>query len=440
MITHLAHLPYLHDARSGSKTYRRLLLAVAIFAALRLLVQFGVATSEEFFPDDLRIYLDAARDLRDERDLYPPLPLEHMEFYQYPPAFALVMEPWLWMPDVAVALIHTALHAVIYLLLYLSWDRIFRQLGMERGRELLAWTLPVWLIFAGFWADMNYLNVYILTALLATLLVEAILHERMGQSLLWLSIILQIKPQWAFAALIPLLLGRYRFFGRLIVLAVIVYAAVTGITALAVGPEYGWNQTKDYANLLTRIGDDYPWRGPDEPYLGYNHSIPQIMVFVFGIKDSVLDAALLVRIALLVPLAVVLLRLLRSPIRQAGRDRPLLSLDLFFALYTAVFIWLEVVWELSLGIALFTYLLATTDNRSTRRWIWIVFLPYALVDVIQVFTYGILGDAGTDPGPYILTDPSIYLPVIMITTVFFHALLVRRLWVTRQSINQSHSG
>jgi hypothetical protein len=351
-----------------------------------------------------------------------------MEFYQYAPSFALAFRPFLWLPRMAVALLHTLLHVVIYALLYVRWDQLFRQFGMERARAMLVRTLPVWLVFSAFWNDLAFLNVYLLMALLATLLIDAVLNERLGWSLLWLSVILQIKPQWAFAVAIPLLLGRYRFFFKLVALAVTAYAAVIGITLLAVGPAYGWQQYKDYLHLLTSIGNNYPWRGPDKPYLGYNHSIVQTVVYVVGIRQAAFDLALAIRAVLLAPLAFIGLRCLLHPLNRRGSAVPPVGLDLAFALYTAAFIWLDVVWELSLGIALFTYLLATLEDRTTRKLIWTIFLVYALVDAWQIVSFAAFGDAAIAPGPYVLTDPSIYVPLIMIVTVLFYALLVRRLW------------
>ena len=84
------------------------------------------------------------------------------------------------------------------------------------------------MLFTTFWNDLAYLNVYIFMALLATLLIDAILCERLGWSVLWASIILQIKPQWAFAVAVPLLLGRYRFFARLLVLIIVAYGVIAG--------------------------------------------------------------------------------------------------------------------------------------------------------------------------------------------------------------------
>lgn len=420
---------YLQQTWSGSKNFRRFVIAVGIFALLRLLVQLAMVAypDPDLFPDDLRIYLDAGHNILHQRDLYPPLPLEHMEFYQYPPLFAVFFVPS-FLPNEVVALIHTGLHVVVYALLYIRWNRLFRRFNIERGREMLAWTLPIWLLFAAFWNDIAYLNVYLLTALLATLLIEAVLDENLPRSVLWLSVILQIKPQWAFAALVPLLLGRYRFFFNLIVRAGVVYVVLAGITIVVIGPDYGFHQYREYFHLLAGIGDNYPWRGSNEPYLGYNHSIPQTMVYLFGDSAGTLRLALVVRVLLLVPLGVVVLRCLRHPLNRAGGQTPRFALDLALALYTAVFIWLEVMWELSLGIAVFTYLLATLENRRVKLAVWIVFVLYALVDAVQVLSYIFIGDAVIETGPYVLTDISIYIPLIMIVTVFFHALLIWRLW------------
>src|SRR5262245_7673410 len=106
---------------------------------------------------------------------------------------------------------------------------------MPQANVILAWTLPVWLIFSGFWGDLGYLNIYILMALLATLLIDALLADDLLASVLWLSLILQTKPQWVFAAALPLLLGHYRFFFRLIGLAAVTYVGIAALTIAVVG-------------------------------------------------------------------------------------------------------------------------------------------------------------------------------------------------------------
>jgi hypothetical protein len=106
-----------------------------------------------------------------------------------------------------------------------------------------------------------------------------------------------------------------------------------------------------------------------------------------------------------------------------------LGLDFAFVLYLGAFIWLDMVWEVSLGVAVFTYLLATTERRNVKILIWAVFLPYALVDAVQIASYAAFGMDVVVPGPYVLTDPSIYVPLVMIVILTFYALLLRRLWV-----------
>jgi hypothetical protein len=348
-----------------------------------------------------------------------------MEFYQYAPSFALAFTPFLWLPTSLTILLHTLLHVVIYVLLYLWWGRIFHRLKLESGLAMLARLLPVWLIFAPFWSDLGYLNVYILMALLATLLIEAVITENLWASVLWAAVILQIKPQWAFMLAVPLLLGQRQFFFKLLVSTIAAYAAVTGVTILLAGSAYGLKQYADYVHLLTGIGGNYPWRVPGMPFLGYNHSIAQTAIYLFGNSPEIFRLATIVKWLILLPLIVVAVRAIVRPTHQNSAQ---LRLDWAFVLYTAAFIWLDVVWELSLSIAVFTYLLATTPNRRVRTLAWLLFLPYALVDVIQLFSYLILGDAIVIPGPYILTDPSIYLPLTMIVTVMFYGMLLRRLW------------
>jgi hypothetical protein len=141
-----------------------------------------------------------------------------------------------------------------------------------------------------------------------------------------------------------------------------------------------------------------------------------------------------IKVLLLVPLVVICLRYVLYPARQVGRDGPQLSLDFAFALYLGVFIWLDMVWELSLGIAVFTYLLATLKRRSAKILVWAVFLPYALIDFWQAVTFIIMGEDAISPtGFYFVLDPSIYVPIIMMAILTFYALLVCRLWMCQRT-------
>jgi len=425
---------YLRQVWSRSKGYRVILTIVVIYAVLRLAAHgvflAGMVMSGETEGYDLQVYLDAASRLQLQQSLYPTGMFDRIEFYQYSPAYALVFIPFLQLPLAVVMLVLTLLHLVAYGLLYVWWGRIFQRLGLKEACETLARLLPLWLIFSAFWSDLGYLNVYILMALLATLLVDAVLDGRLGWAVLWLSVILQIKPQWAFAAALPLFLGQRRFFFKLVVLTVGAYAAVVGCTMLAVGPSYTWQQYSDYFYLLFKLlRQNYLWRTLADGFLGYNHSITQTVVYLLGVSPGTLRLATIIKALLLLPLAAAGLRHLRHPADRRGGGTPLLSLDLAFALYLGAFIWLEVVWELSLGIALFTYLLATLDRRVARCVAWVVFLLYALTDIWRLFSIALLGPRAMGTGPYFLTDYSVYIPLTMIVILTFYVLLIKRLWL-----------
>jgi hypothetical protein len=352
------------------------------------------------------------------------------DLYQYTPFFALTFTVFLGMSPVTISITHSSLHVVAYGLLYARWDQIFCRLRLESAREMLGWTLPIWLFFSSFWTDLGYLNVYIIMALVGTLLIEAVLKEQLGRALLWLSIILQTKPQWAFAVAVPLLLGRYRFFFKLVGSAIAIYFAVIGVTILIAGPKYGWQQQVEYVRFLARLSRDFPWRGPRDEFLGYNHSIKQIIVYLFGISPGMLRLGTVIKGLLLVPLTWVYFRYLLHPPGRAGLEVPKVALDLAFVLYLGAFIWLDMVWEVSLGVAIFPYLLGTMKRKWNKFLVGMAFLPYALLDPLRVgsLTLLSLGIEVIAPGPYILTDPSIYIPMVMIVILAFYALLIKRLW------------
>ncbi len=439
---------YLRRCWSRSKVFRVVLVVAVVYAVLRLAVhgaylammlypnagimggtpEWTGGEGEPMVPVDLQVYLDAAQHFKQRQDLYLKGSLERLEdHYLYGPSFALAFIPFLWLSPVAVSIVHTLLHILAYGLLYVLWWRIFHCLGFERAGPIMIWTLPVWLVFSAFWGDLGYLNIYLIMALFGTFYIKAVLYERLGWSVLWLTIILQIKPHWAFATAVPLLIGRYRFFFKLAALAFIAYLAITGIVFWVGGPNYAWQQYIDYVNFLQRLSRDFPWRGPDRAFLGYNHSIKQIIFYMLGVTPVTARLVTIVKALLLIPLAIVSLRYLLHPDGRPGYEVPQLGLDFAFVLYLGAFIWLDMVWEVSLGIAIFTYLLATLERRSARILVWVVFLPYALVDLWQFVSFAVFGMDVIAPGPYILTDPSIYIPMVMIVILTFYALLIKRL-------------
>ncbi len=439
--------------RQQSRTWRVVLIIVVVYTVLRLVVHgmylatllwpeqgaLGerpgwVGEKEGMIPADLQIYLNAARHFKLRQDLYLKGSLERLEeHFPYAPFFALVFMPFLGLSPVMVTVVHTLLHTAAYALLYVWWGRIFRRLKLDYAVRAWVWTLPVWLLFSSFWTDLGYLNIYIIMALFGTWFIEAVLYERLGWSLLWLSIILQIKPHWAFALVVPLLLGRRRFFFKLLASSILVYGAVVGMTIWIAGWSYGWQQHVDYVHFLARLSRDFPWRGPEQGFLGYNHSIKQIVVYLAGVSPAALRWATGVKILLLLPLAVVGLRYLFHPPNRAGQDAPRVALDLAFVYYLGAFIWLDMVWEVSLGMPLYAYLLGTSANRGVKRLIGAVFLPYALLDPWRVASFVVGGMSVILPGPYVATDPAIYVPLIMVVILTFYALLIKRLWRASQA-------
>ena len=288
--------------------------------------------------------------------------------------------------------------------------------------------LPAFLVFTVFWDDLAYLNIYLIIALFATFLIESVLDENLGWAIFWLGVvILPIKPFWGFALAVPLLLGRYKFFFQLLAGSFLAYLAVAGVTILAGGMEYGIQQYQDYFAFLGRLSRDFPWRGPGDPFLGYNHSVMQIVLYYLGVSPSNMQVGTIVKLILLLPLAWIALKFLRHPIDRPGREVPETALALAFALYLGAFIWLDTVWELSLALVVFAYLITTIQSRNIRLFLWILFAPYALLDIWRLVSYIALGDSVLYEGAYVLTDPLIYVPWIMIMLLVFYALLLRQL-------------
>lgn len=433
------------ERMAQSKVYRLVLVAAIAYAVLRLTIHIGYmvvmlvpalgfmddakaaagAPLEPMVPVDLQIYLDAAARIRDGLPLYPTG--EIIEVFQYAPPYALANVPFLWLPRWMTVLVHSGMHIAAYLGLYWVWVRIFKTCGLPRVVDGLVGMLPVWLVFSAFWSDLGYLNIYIIVALLGSLLIDALLREKFGASLLWLSLILQTKPHWAFALALPVLLGRFRWFVKLIGAAAAVYLGIVGITMLVAGPSYVLEQMLAYGRLLSDLSEGFPWRGPEEPFLGYNHSVKQVIYYGLGVTQTATWIVAAVKLTLLIPLGLIAVRFFLRARRGNTFTAPT-ALELAFAFYLGAFIWLDMVWELSLGIVIYTYLVSAAVCGSSRVVVHLAFLPYALIDLWQLLTVMIFGVEAVSPGMYILTDPSIYVPMILGVLLLFYALLLARLW------------
>lgn len=422
---------------SRSGWYRLGLILALIFLLIRTggqVYYIFVASPEEmgsfrgvFVPNDLKDYLEAAERLSLRQDLYLQGVLDKVEFYQYAPAYALSVQPLLLIHPTLVVIFDTLLHAAAYVALYFSWRWIFRRVGLVKGELALAWTLPLWLVFEPFWSDLAYLNIYIFVALLATWLLDAILKENLLWALLWASLLLQTKPFWAFALGVPFILGNRKFFWKLLAGVVAGYLFIIGITILALGPEYGLQQYGDYYRFLAEMSGNFPWREPFTGMLGYNHSVVQIVIYLFGRSTASMLAAKAAKYVLLLPLVV---RAVMDILRPSHPIDNLKRLDWAFALYVGAFIYLDIIWEVSLGLPVFAYLLAVSENRVERRLAFFIFIPYCLLDVWRFLSYLIWG-MDVFAGAYILTDPSAYLPMILFVLLVFYILLLLRLFARR---------
>jgi hypothetical protein len=429
----------MRECWSTSKAYRVALIAALVYAILRLAIQiflFSDALQPEAISQgaqvsaDLQLsYIPAAQHFQAREDIYLKGSLEVLEYhFPYSPAFAFFFMPILLLPLNILVPFLLLLHIATYVLLYIWWDRIFEQNQLHNAALMWAKMLPLFLVFSAFWDDLAYMNIYLIVALFATFLIDAILQEKLGRAIFWLGVvILPIKPHWAFALALPLLLGRYKFFFKLLIGSILAYLAIAGITILAGGVEYGLRQYQDYFGFLARLSRDFPWWGPDKPFLGYNHSIMQIVLYYLGVSPENMRIATIVKLLLLVPLGLVGMKFLLRPLGKAGYEVPNVALSFAFALYLGAFIWLDMVWELSLGLVIFAYLLATTYEKGTKILLWILFVPYALLDIWRLISYIALGDSILYEGAYVLTDPLIYVPWIMMVLLLFYALLLLRL-------------
>jgi hypothetical protein len=89
------------------------------------------------------------------------------------------------------------------------------------------------------------------------------------------------------------------------------------------------------------------------------------------------------------------------------------------------------VWEISLALPIFVFLLTGIERKLARAALWIIFLPYAALDVWRLasvlsFGFDILYD-----GVYVLTDPILYVPWILALLLVFYGLIVQKLWETK---------
>jgi hypothetical protein len=368
----------------------------------------------------MQAYKLAAERLVAHAEIYRPEEMKTISAFQYAPSYALAYFPLTRLPIPALAVGWMLLQVAAGSLLWMRWNSLLAALGLKTAQEILARTLPVWLIFSTFWADLAYANVYIIMALLATLLLEAVLKRRLGWSILWLGLIIQIKPQWAFAVFIPLCLRDWKFLFKLLAGASLVYLGCMAAAMLIVGPGYILNQYLAYLQFMAALNSYFPWT--KLPFLGYNHSVLQTIIHFTNWRFSPLTVgiAAVIKVILLAPLVWVSWHF--------GKTRRTRAEELLLALgwYLAIFIMMDVIWEVTLALPVLA-LVWPMLQKSWERWMVGVLLGiYAALDIWQIISYAVWGEAILWQGSsYILTDPAIYVPIILLVLLASYVILLK---------------
>lgn len=396
-------------------------IGLLINLALTTLWQMQIIAVEDSPPlNDLIVYREAGGRFLEREDLYIA-PRPDFSLYVYSPAFAMLFSLLTFLPYKMAWTLDTLLHIIVYWALYWRWFVIFRQQGLDTAAEVLVRLFPLWIIFTGLLYELAYLNIYNFMAFIATLLLEAMLYQQTGRAILWLAILLPIKPQWAFALGIPLLLGQWRFLAKVVFGGILSYAAIFVTTLLIAGP-YALEQYGEYIRFLQSIPYTFVWNTmTKDGHIGYNNSIMQLVIFFTNHAPYSVALSTALKILLSLPLIAIFWRYRRAAPHETISA---LTLEWAFALYLLVFIWLDVVTELTFSIVIFAYLLGTSSQQWVRNITRAIYLPYALT-FIWITVFGTMSFAV--PLPALIVDPSLFVPFILIAMLGLYGLVSWRL-------------
>ena len=408
-----------------SKLFRVFFIITLLWFTVRLFFQFAYQSNfgtQWFLADDMQAYKLAAERLIGHDNIYRPEEMKTIEAFQYAPSYALVYFPLTRLPIPVLSVGWMLVQILVYLFLWLRWDSLFAYLELKSAREILTRSLPVWLIFSTFWSDLAYANVYVIMALLATLLIEAVLKRRLGWSILWLGLILQIKPQWAFAIFIPLCQRDWKFLLKLIAGAGLLYLGCMGATMLAVGSNYTLSQYSAYFRFMISLNSYYPWT--KLPFLGYNHSVLQTIIHFTNLPFSAVTVgiATLIKVILLAPLVWVSWRFGQIHRPQSH------ALMLALGWYLGIFIMMDVIWEITLTLSVLALIWSTLRAIWEKWGLGILIGVYVALDIWRLASYLIWGDTILWQGNgYVLADPALYVPIILLVLLALYAALLRNL-------------
>jgi len=403
------------------------IIGSVINIALTVLWQMEIVTFEDTPPaNDLKIYLEAGNRFLQREDLYIA-PRPDFGLYAYSPTFAMLVSVLTFLPYKVVWIVDAFLHIIFYWAIYWRWFTIFRQQGLDSAAEALIRLFPLWIIFTGLLYEIAYMNIYIFMAFFATLLIEAMLYQQTGKAILWLAILLPIKPQWAFALGIPFLLGQWRFLAKVVIGGLLAYAATFAVTTLVTG-SYALQQYREYGQFLGSIPYTFVWNTlSKDGHTGYNNSIMQLIVFFTNNAPYSVGLTTAIKILFSLPLVAIYWHYRRNAAQEVMSG---FTLEWAFALYLLAFLWLDVVTELTFGIVIFSYLLGTLSSQSLKNIAQLIFLPYALT-LIWITVTGIV--FFIVPLPDVIFDPSLFIPFILIATLGLYSLV---LWQLRDKLRK----
>jgi hypothetical protein len=69
-----------------------------------------------------------------------------------------------------------------------------------------------------------------------------------------------------------------------------------------------------------------------------------------------------------------------------------------------------------------------TTNKWSRMAAVSVWLIYALGEFWQILSLAVLGRRALSSNAYVVTNPNVYVPTIIITLLVFYSILIRKLW------------
>jgi hypothetical protein len=416
--------------RSSSSFRWLTILALAglvINLVLTVLWQMEIISFEDSPPaNDLKTYLEAGSRFLHRENLYVA-PRADFGLYAYSPAFAGLLGFLTFLPYKLVWVVDALLHIIIYWAIYWRWFTIFRQQRLNTAAEILIRLFPLWIIFTGLLYEIAYMNIYIFMAFTATLLLEAMLFQQTGKAILWLTVLLPIKPQWAFALGIPFLFGQWRFLVKVAGGALLAYFAILAGMILITG-QYALQQYREYFQFLQSVPYTFVWNTMmKDGHIGYNNSIMQLVIFFTNRAPYSMLLTTVIKIFLSLPLIGMYWRYRHDPSKE---EISAFTLEWAFALYLLAFLWLDVVTELTFGIVIFPYLLGTLPKPGLKILAKLVFLPYALTHIWITVT-GIASFIVSLPN--VIIDPSLFIPFILIAMLGLYALV---LWQLKDKLSK----